>query len=35
MIKFIKNNSFDDSIRFFDLIFDLTFEIESNCQFQL
>jgi hypothetical protein len=30
IIKFTKNNSFDDSIRFFNSIFDSTFEIESN-----
>jgi hypothetical protein len=31
-IKFTKNNSLDDSIQF-DLIFDSTFKIESNCRF--
>ena len=31
MIKFTKNNSLDNSIRFFDSIFDLKIKIESNC----
>ncbi len=34
MIKFTKNSSLDNSIEFFDSIFDLTFEIRSNCRFQ-